>query len=273
MLVKLCDFWPSRDDIVKDAGGTGTAIARLLDSMTERECSHICPVPGPEDTDLKAFVPQGWSLVEPPDIPGVPAPYHEPYALSVADDTGIDFSPLEERFTARRIGRARRGVTRAMQWTGAGLAVITIAAVLFLLGAGGVRAYYEKRLAPLNDDLQILSNWEARSDSITEVLTAKNRFAGRESIITRLTTDLQNVFPEGVRAEQIVITESSAAGWDLDLAAVSYSTGLIPELMKRLEATPGIGEVRMQYSEQNREGKGRYAKKVIRFKVTAGWEE
>jgi hypothetical protein len=108
---------------------------------------------------------------------------------------------------------------------------------------------------------------QATRDTLLVKVIRKNAFVAGESRITRLVGDLQEVFPEGVRAEELTIDERSDNTWNLSVRMYATTSSLLQQSVSMLQKTPGISEVRLVYSEANAEAKNG----GMLFRIEAIW--
>jgi Tfp pilus assembly protein PilN len=108
-------------------------------------------------------------------------------------------------------------------------------------------------------------------DSLSKLLARQGRFLERESMVTFLVTELQEVFPEGSWAEQVSVSEKDNNSYSLEIISMSSSTGDISTLLERLGKVAGVSDVRMLYSEQS--GSSRREQKSTRLKVACVWSQ
>ncbi|MBD3390620.1 MAG: hypothetical protein GF418_01250 [Chitinivibrionales bacterium] len=218
-----------------------------------------------------AIKPQGFELQAPPSIERVPQAFHAAYACACIRAPSPNFAPFRHSRQSRSLRESR---ATALRWIrAAALSVLGIAGLLVLGAAGtwGSGLLLERKIAPLRPRIDRLDRENARLDSLRQAVAVKSSLLGNESVTTYLLNGLQRVFPEGSWMDDISIVETPAGGYELTITALSYSTGLVPRVLDNLRGLEGAASVRMQYSEQTTEGKGRAAKKATRCRITAGW--
>jgi len=274
-LLKLCTFWPCVEDYQTEGAELIPELKAILDSISLNNLQRLVLVPGRKNTSventLNLLPAQGYEILPAPDIDQVESEFHEPYALSVHEDTGLDFSDMEGRLWGRKIERARKNV---LFWSrGSIVVVLLFLSILALVYTGLhiVSMHTAQRLAPIQNEIEAITVSEQKSDSLITLLEAKNAFLGRESVVTMLIENLQTVFPEGMWVEQVDITEKDVSLWNGEIIALCYSTSLIPKLLRNLESIDGVSQVNLLYSEQIRLGNQKWGKKAIRLKTGFVW--
>jgi Tfp pilus assembly protein PilN len=270
-LTRLCAFWADSDDIRKDASGVAQEIALLLPSLTLHEKAPIILAPSSENS-FSALAVAGYEIAPPPDC-GIPLKFHEPYALALHSDTHLDFAPFSDVQNAREMARRR---SRGLRISLAAANALLLCALIMGLMAGGLalgRRIAGSKIKPAREQIAALDSAMAHRDTLSARLWASARYAQRESMTTFALSALQDAFPEGVWAEQIAVTERDTTHWGIDILALSYSTGLIPDFLRLIGDIPGVSDARMLYSEQIALGNGRNAKKAIRLKVSCLWNQ
>lgn len=273
-LQRLLTFWATRREFEADPDRTAHQLTPLCHSLARGDTRIVVVAPsaGGSMEGAKLAI-EGFEMVNAPEIEGVAPRYHHAYALARHEPTHLDFAPLDDTHAATLLERARY---RALKVARAALAVVVAGAAAVGLAAGALaiaEATVARKLEPVRAEIATLERHTAVRDSLTELLGRKARFIGRESIVTSMLTELQTAFPEEIWAQRIALSEKGPDKWELDILAMAYSTATIPEMMKRLGRIDGVGGIRMLYSEQTKLGRGRNAKKAVRFKVSGEWEQ
>jgi Tfp pilus assembly protein PilN len=271
-LARLMDSWVSYNDIVQGPSAVAHEIGPYLRSLCQEEPASRIIVVSDRENLPEALRIDGFSIENPKTIQGLPAQCHESYALSTAEDTDLDFAEHQEQYLARQLEDSRKrslGIARVCTY-----AVLAFCAFLLLAGGAiqGISHLQSARLAPIRTAAAELAGYRRQLDSIGIILSQKSRYLQRESVTSGLLSDLQNVFPDGVYAEQISISEADITSWQIDISAVSYSSTLIPELLNKMNGLAGMSQVRLVYSEYTNLRTPQGPKAAIRFKISAVWK-
>ncbi|NLE02730.1 MAG: hypothetical protein GX640_22930, partial [Fibrobacter sp.] len=204
---------------------------------------------------------------EPPAIKGVAVPDHEVYALAINHTETLNFVPFDKIQKSKKIKSIWNGSVCAVRW----FTIITLGALLFLWGAGEGLTLYQKvnheRFSGIAEQIDNLKKINGKRDSVLTVFKEKARFLAEESATTALLNDFQDVFPEGMYAEEITVTDSENKKYRIDIRAIASSSSLIGVCMEKLQNVKGVTGCRMVYSEQ-------IATKTvngIRVKIEAEW--
>ena len=267
-LVKLLTHWASEREI---SGIPPDEIAGLCSALSDKKTDLIVTAPSETETFPPEKIP-GYTVTPAPAIPGVVPGDHRAYAAAFGEPTRLDFTPLDDSDAARRLGEQRK---RTLKW---GRTALLLAGGMFaLLGvaAGSLFAVehsVRQKAAPIRRDIAEFEQEQSRLRELNKRYSGELRLLGRESAVGHVLTELQDAFPEGIWAERISIVERDSETWDLEIIALSYSTGVIPSLLKNLERISGVSDTRMVYSEQTKLGKRRQGKSVMRVKVGGRFE-
>ena len=270
VLQNQCNFWAGAADWNKQDNAVQDEFLKVVESIRSTTAAQSIIVYAPESLEIIPLFNNlpGFDTVPPPKIIGVPLEFHEAYALAVFGNKSFDFTPFNYSSVARKL-YAQKNHTLSLLKT----AFVALTVILFIIGIsmGGViavRSHLYNKLAPIRSELILLQQTTHQVDSLESVFVNQCQFSNRESRTTVLLTELQKVFPEGARADQIQINEVDNFSYTVQLVAIAYSTGLIPELMQACSAIPGVSGVRMAYSEQIAEARGQ----AVRLKVEFNWD-
>ena len=267
---KLCHYWADNEALQEDPQGITADAAELAASLQEHH------------TQSKWFIfsttplPAGFSA-ENTGSPFIPAPtlnttlpvsFYAAFGNAGIGESGLNLLPFhlrQKRAALKRTFTAAIGVFR------------TIFLILAMGGVAGGSYIGISRLLQLRDraamksiDIQYeaLKRAEEERDSLRTLFKQQAGFIGSESSLTRLLDDLQEVFPEGVKAEEFTVAETGAAAWKLSIRAFSVSSGLMQPAVVNLRKVKGCSDVRVVYSEQ---AAGQRNTGGIRFKIEAVW--
>ena len=268
---KLCNFWPDINDVISDPENVAKEIKPVIDSIAD----ELKPVPLLIFSPNKEFmlpeklILSGCQLLASPDIPGVPKWDHEVFALACHKESHLNFVPFSQVQKAKATQNFWKS---CVNWIQISLSAILIAS--FVLAGVHFSEVILNRvnkdsLAGVREQLNLIQKETVKRDSLLSLFKNKASYIANESTITGLMSDLQNVFPEGMWAEEITITEIDNRKYRLDIRALAYSSSLIGPCINNLQSVKGIQNTRMVYSEQTdvqRSVKG------IRVKLEGFWE-
>ncbi len=269
-LHSLCNIWPDYDDIHNDAARIGTEISALIKTLTKGDSvTTVVPCSDRKGGALpsEVLIP-GYTLASPPEIGGLPAHFHETYACSLHKETNLDFARFADKQKMYALEKKRHYFLKGLKCTAVSLAGVALVLLLGMLSITCLQKYTERKIEPLQLFIAQIEKGEHRLDSLKSVYLQKASFLGRESIVTFLMNELQQVFPDGTWAQHIEITEAETNMWHINTIALAYSTALIPRLLSNMEAVMGISNVRMIYSEQTSFG----GKRAIKLKIECNWD-
>ena len=267
-LQKICHFWPDTDELWDNPEKTVNEAMPLIQSMTQQKNVPVILF-SPQNCTVESL--QGRNLKiqfdEPPAIKGVAVPDHEVYALAINHTETLNFVPFDKIQKSKKIKSIWNGSVCAVRW----FTIITLGALLFLWGTGEGLTLYEKvnheRFSGIAEQIDNLKKTNGKRDSVLTVFKEKARFLAEESATTALLNDFQDVFPEGMYAEEITVTDSENKKYRIDIRAIASSSSLIGVCMEKLQNVKGVTGCRMVYSEQ-------IATKTvngIRVKIEAEW--
>jgi len=275
----LCSHWAGREDVVEGYAELFEQVAALLGSLSGHTAQRVVVVPtgdGADDIPDQITIP-GYRVSGPPDIPGVVAEWHEPFALAVHEPTTLEFAPFADTQEARALASRRRLALNTLRGAVAALALLFIGVGVLAGGAQLAQMMLAERVRPIQADMLRLRGYEHRLDTLRQELMHKAGSIRRESIVTYLLAEFQESFPEGAWAEQIVVSERDSQSWSVDILAMALSTADVPQLLQRTKSIPGMQDVRLLYSEQTTVGGGKARrgvreKRAIRVKLEGAWE-
>lgn len=266
---KICNFWSDTEDLQQDPHQVLQEISPLISSLSSSQKLPVI-VFSPE---IDFTIPTVFSIGEikfenPPEIKGILPQNHEVYALACHNRNELNFVPFERVQFLRSFRSIWNAAVKATRW----FIYLIIISVLILLGIDKGSDLYvhlnSVRLAGVKEQIVELKNAYSERDSVMVQFKEKARFIADESKVTNLLSDFQEIFPEGMRAEEITISGNEDRSYQIDIRAIASSSGMIGTLMERLGKIQGITGCRMIYSEQipaQQEIKG------IRVKIQANW--
>lgn len=268
----VVSWWMDATDLQSIDSQNLQELATIFSSLGGQHCSTIVMMNDGEPPDISALSIPGYRFAAQPQIEGVLGPLHEPYALAAAEPCNLDFARGERGLGSRGSGSSREGMLKFIR-----NALVLIGVVWGLLGVGLVgsrlvQSSLDSRLAPLRSRIAVVKQAEVERDSVQALFSARNRFGNRESALTELLNQLQPAFPTGMWVEQIVVQESELCCYRIELIAVSFSSALVADFLKRLETIAGMRDVRMLYSEQVSEHRLAKDKPVLRISVSGLWQ-
>lgn len=270
-LQKLAHFWTDYQDLHKEPKEIGEELSLLIRSLTEGDTiSSVIPLIIHEKPTLpNEFIIPEYIISDPPNINTIPLQYHEPYACSLHTQTQLDFANITDTQKTQKVEKNRRKYLTVLR--GSFIIIVTFV-LLLLISMGvitGIEKYADKRIRPYQKYIDKIEAGERKLRSLKRTYKEKAIFFTRESIVTFLLNELQLIFPDGVWADQIEISENDEKLWRVNIIAQSYSTALIPQFLNKLEQIEGTDKVRMIYSEQIKTEKN---KRAIKIKVECLWK-
>gem|GEM_PF-2381727 len=265
----VCHAWPDTQAFDSDPKAVVVDIVPLLVSLGRgelpRQLMFVKPAGSPE---LPADEPAGTVLIEPPAIPKLPGRFHEAYGNALYDGDGLQLLPFHKKQQAeariRLWGNICSGVRLAL----------TALLILTAIGAGQLgllrllRQSNRTAVAEIEREYAGIQLAKTKRDSLKMRLDGLAALVAKESSLTRLLSDLQEVFPEGTKAERITIVERDAASWNLVILAFSRSGSLMQPVITALQKIEGSQNVHLVYSERVA---GKQPDSGTRFRVEAVW--
>ncbi len=268
-LEKLFNFWPGVIHIEKEEQKTISQIGDVLHSFSEAGNEYPVILFCPEDnvSIKKELSIQGFDLIMQPKVESVPNADHEAYALALGND-GPDLTPFETSLEAKKIERKKSRAWKTI-W---GLSAATLLCLVILSGIKiGLSLFQASNSTDYSfslKQLSLLQNQKSTYDSLRTAYMKKAEIFKDKSRATLLMSDLQSVFPEGVWAEEISLSEIGANEYTLKIRALTFSSNSISPFLTNLNTTNGCSEVRVAYSENTTVQK----KAAIRFLTECKWE-
>jgi len=270
-VVANCRFWAGDADVREQGSQVCSDAHDLLTSMDEshRVKTLVC---FPES--IGECVAGQWSdssiaVIRMPPVDACTGDGIEAYGnLLDMPETVPNIVTFDRWQTIVKTGHTVKMTMRAMRY-----ATVAVAG-LFLVCAGyvGVSNLCIKNdretMEKIDGEYSGIMLSMARRDSLFSELSHRSAFIAEESALTRLLTELQDVFPEEAAAEEISIMESDAESWRITIRAFARSTLLIQPVINNMQKIRGLKDVRMMYSEQV-EDKNHAS--GIRFKVEGIW--
>jgi hypothetical protein len=273
-LCRLCNFWLGFEDLEQKPEEACGDLCRIIQSLCADKAN--VPVfflyPKARFELAEVFKKSGIAFENPPEIPGVSLEFHEAYANALHEDTHLDFRPFGHVQDSHRLAIGRK---RSLTVFHAFIKVlIAVAVVLVCVKAGsiGIGHYLGAKAGPVKEHMEKYRQESRRIEALSKMLEQKNRFINQKSSLTFPVTEMQTAFPEGVWAEEISFSEANESSWNCAIMACSYSSGLIPGLLKNLSEMKGMGNVRMIYSEQGNAIRGKPGERVVKLRIEAIWK-
>jgi hypothetical protein len=129
-------------------------------------------------------------------------------------------------------------------------------------------SFDSKEMALVENEFSEMSATLAKKDSLFQIVSRTTAFKVDESTLTLLLSALQTVFPEGVAAEEIIISELDNKSWRLTISAFTESASFIQKVIDEMQKIKGLSGARMVSSEQATE---KDISIGTRFKIEALW--
>lgn len=265
---KMINFWIDCDEIKNRP----IECVKEVDAVVKKiACENIKVIVLSSSKELQAPALQPYSsynLLKPPEIKGVPEQYHEAYALACNKETTINFIQFEQNQNVEKILRTWNQsliwLRRVFIFTGATMTLL--AAILLALD---IYKFTSKTdLSEVKKSMQVVNMYSEKRDSLIRVLKKSGQYSGKKNSFTNLLNDLQVVFPDGLWADEIDITDTENRLLHAEIIALTKSTAFLGTFMNNLRKINGIGDIRMVYSEQVVLKK---EEKVIRCKIEFSW--
>jgi hypothetical protein len=269
-LMRLLHSAVGSDDLGSDTAGSCSMIGLMARSLCGGDAGLPLVVfsPEPEFKALNADAINGFRMQASPKVKGVPAWCHEAYANALFGDGGMNFVHFEAVQKAGRLDRRFATLRRVarLAFTGVmGLLIVLLGSDAILQA---VSRHYHAPMEQLQTQGRIIVAAQKKQEILVKKYREKAKFATERSRCTALLSDLQTVFPEGVWAEGLSITEMGKSGWQCDIQALARSNGFIGIVLENLGRVPGVSNPRMAYSEQiELPDKSR----AVRFKIKCDW--
>ncbi len=267
-LQKLFDHWADIDEIKKDPKNIGAEFSPLIKSISSGEdIKGVVVVCNEEFSIPNSFKITDYNILNTPKIENLPPSYNEAYALALHKETHVGYGSVIYKEERDNLDKNRSLFLYSLKYAGWAILLTISLCLLSFTVLFGLDKYAEMKIAPLKPKITAIENSEQKLDSLKTVFKQKANFLGRESIITFLLNEFQEVFPDGMWATNIDIGESSEKSWRIGIIANSYSTSNISSFMSRLGKIEGVKDVRLIYSE-----KLKGSRKTMKMKVECDWE-
>jgi hypothetical protein len=269
-VTRLVTTWPDTDDFINNAAECSVCMESVLKSFAS-ESESVKVIICSSEKDFKPseiIISKGIQFVVPPLVKGIPTEYHEVYAIACHKETTLNFVPFE------RIQLAKRMLVswcRSCVWLKRGLLAMTISAMGLALCLGGVLLYKNfkiKDLSEINNQVELINKSTITRDSLISEIKKSGQLSGKESAVTKLISDLQVVFPEGMWSDEIDVSENKKGQWHVNVVALAKSTSLLGVFMNNVHNAKEFSDVRMVYSEQVTLKRG---EKVIKCRIESLW--
>jgi hypothetical protein len=273
-LNKLCNFWAGIDDIKNDYENVKVQLHNIAKSLANfSEKIRIISVNDSKYSLPVEFFNDGCiEFLKTPEINELLDEYHESYSLADHEETTLDFAPVENSMQARSFTVSRK---KSLSFVRASITAILVAIVI-LCGLKALTriadSYIDGRMEPVKEHLFVYNEQKSRMEKISRDIRLKSGFIAMKSRLTIPVTEMQAAFPEGIRAEEISLSEKDLSDWDLTILAFSESSSLIPDLIKNISEIRGMSGLRMIYSEQEALQKKSGARE-IKFKLEGNWKK
>lgn len=265
----VCHAWPDIQAYVDDPETVVADIVPLLRSLGRgelpRQLMFVKPSGSPK---LPANRLTGISLIEPPAIPMLPDRFHEAYGNALYDGTGLQLLPFHKRQQAEARMRLWGKICSGVRFAITALLVLTAIGAVQLGLFKLLRLSNRTAVAAIEMEYAGMQQAKTRRDSLKTRFDVLAALVAGESSLTRLLSDMQEVFPEGTKAERITIVERDAASWNLVILAFSRSGSLMQPVITGVQKIKGMQDVSLVYSERI---SGRQPDSGMRFRVEAVW--
>ena len=273
-LWKLCNFWAGIEDVQSNADETGKELASLVKAMSQDSTNvPIICLSSNNTIDTTAIASaSGCTIIPPPKIPAIPVEFQESYALACHEDTHLDFTPFDHMQDSHGLPLMRRRTLKVSLAFCCLLAIIAVGLLGLKAGVLGIGWYLDKKAGPAREYMQQYKAEASRLALLQSTMEQKNRFLNQRSVLTYPITELQTAFPEDAWASDISFSGANNGSWNCSITAFAYSSSLIPVLLKNLSSIAGMSNVRMEYSEQTKAGRGRTGERAIKLQIECSWK-
>jgi len=248
---KICNFWPDIDDLRQKPQQVLEQLTPLLHSLSSSDKLPVIVFsPENEFTIPEIFHKSEITFERPPEIQGVSLLYHEAYSLTCARKDDPNLMPFDKLQTTDSLSSLWKYSVKTVRW----LIFLILSSLIIMLGVDKISdLYMNSKKENLASAKEMLDELEAASSKLNSILVLFNEKAGfiaEESRVTELLSNLQEVFPEGMWAEEITAIDNAEQGYQIDIRAIASSSAMIGNLMEKLNNVKGISQCRMIYSEQ-----------------------
>ncbi len=268
-VIDLCHFWAGSAALASDTATVLPAAGELLESIGGSE--RPLPVmfwtmedgprpPGDFFTNMRQLPV--------PEIKGLPRGFHEAYGNAITPDGRVQLLPFEKRRAAQKEFRLWHMSLTVFRVATIGLIALAAIAGSSIAVSRFLVARDRTAMKSIDEAYAAVTGARRTLDSLGILFREKSELIAGESAVTRLLCDLQRAFPEGVRAEELVIDERAADTWGFAVRAFTVSSALMQPFLANLQAIPGMRDVRLVYSEQVA---AKEKNPGIRFKIEAEW--
>lgn len=271
IVYNLCNYWIKIDDLRKNTAAVIEDAGNLFKSLCSQKTNIPVVIYSPEKDFTKPKIKQigGYKIIPPPDITGVKIQDHEVYAAACHKESTNNFLP----FTCEQKSKRSQILWEKTLFLSRTAVTAILIAAIFLLGAFITELVIENRtnhsLSFVKKQIGLLKSQSDARDSLFNKCKEKAAYLEQESILTNLISAFQEVFPEGMKAEEISVSEIGRKKWKVNIRALTVSSSLIGSFLSNLNNINGVNNVQMLYSEQAQISK---QKNGIRLKVECIWE-
>ena len=267
---RICHFWADTEAFITSPKETTTAAAALAASLSGDTSPCQWLLHAEELITDQLAEPEAVSSFAPAPavFPGLPTAFYAACGNACCGNEGINLLPFQVRQQRKSMTRLFAGTMKTFRVAGIILALLGLVAAGYIGISRLLLSRDREAMTTIDRQFGALMKEEHRRDSLLTVLRQRTGLIGNESGITRLLSELQTVFPDGVKAEEIMIDEMNSTAWKISLRAFTVSSALMQPAVERLRNVTGCGEVRVVYSEQV---SGTNRTKGIRFKMETVW--
>jgi len=271
IIYNLCNYWIKSDNSFVNNESAIKDAESLFDSLSMGEKNIPVVLHSTEKVLFRPKINQvgKYKIIPPPAINGVKIHDHEVYAAACHKETTADFLPYNYEQKSKR---SQILWEKTLFLSRTAVTSILIAAI-FLLGTFITELVIENRtnhfLSFVKNQIGLLESQSAARDSLFNKCKEKAAYLEQESVLTNLISAFQEVFPEGMKAEEISVSEIGRKKWKVNIRALTVSSSLIGSFLSNLNKINGVNNVQMLYSEQAEINK---QKNGIRLKVECIWE-
>lgn len=268
---KICNFWPDVDDLQEKPQQVLEEITPLLHSFSSSvKLPVIVFSPEKEFTIPGVFSKSEITFENAPEIKGVSLQNHEAYSLACMHKDDPNLVPFEKLQIMDSFCSFWKYSVKTVRW----IVFLILTSLIIMLGADKVSDLYlyskSDKMASVKEMLDELKGASSKVDSVLVRFNEKAGFIAEESRITELLSEFQEIFPEGMWAEEITAIDIVDRGYQIDIRAIASSSGMIGSLMDNLNKIKGISQCRMIYSEQI---PAKEKARGIRVKIQAVWKQ
>ena len=267
----VCHSWIDIEAAMKDGAAMLGEAEPLLKSLSGTGTTLRVMIWTADDA-LQLFTGENnlrKGLLSPPPVAGLHRRYHEAFGNALAIRETAQLVPFEKRLNAEAVLRKWHATVAFMRIAAFALAVIAAVAVVSISINRLLINHDRETMLAIDTQYSTLQTLSAQRDSLADRIRKLVTFSAGESTITRFLGALQTVIPEGMKIEELTITERDVATWRVTLRAFALSGSIVQSMIACLREVEGIDNVYMVYSEQ---ASGKGTGKGIRVKVEADWK-